>query len=250
MRTPEQIARFNASIEEMECKICDRFRYVEGKPCACLRRIAVHKRAFAGCVPQEFWDLTFGDMLYNLDVLRGPIATYCGLTEDGAVDPTPEWGLNYAMRNGKSLYLFGANGTGKTTYGNFVLMEFLRRRRYSVYYTTMMSIHTARTNSFSARQRDAELEMLLKNVDVLFLDELMKERVGLTDTVVRVLLEDVLKERYQNRRPTIVASNAEFAQIALPTEQGGYGTSIASMINGGRYQIVTFDPGDNREHVL
>lgn len=247
MRTPDQLARYAASIDEVSCSACGGVRYVEGQACACLRRIAVSKRAYAGCIPHEFWDLGFADMRYNLELLCGPIAEYCGLTPTGEHDPTTRGGLNRAMRTGKSLYLFGANGVGKTTYGCFVLMEVLRRRRYSVYYTTMMSLHTARTNSYSARTRDGELEQMLKEVDFLFLDELMKERVGNLDTAVRVLLEDVLKTRYQDQRPTIVASNVEFAQIGLPVAEGGYGASLASMMGGARYDLITFAPGDNRE---
>ena len=248
MRTPEQIARFNSSIDELPCSECDGFRFVDGAPCKCLRRIAIDKKAYAGCVPQEFWNLEFPDMRYNLEVLRGPIAQYVGRDEHGTVGvPLNTGGLNYAMRTGASLYMFGANGTGKTTYGCYVLMEVARRRRYSIYYTTLMSLHTARTNSFASRKGDADLERTLKEVDFLFLDELMKERVGNVDTAVRVLLEDVLKSRYQDRRPTIVASNVEFGQIALSTSDGGYGASIASMMNGARYGHITFEPGDNRE---
>jgi hypothetical protein len=252
MRSEVEIESHISSLMRRPCRLCSNARSISGPDgivsCSCVAKMEVDRRAYVACIPAEFIDMKWDDITFAIGPRNGPIAAYLGVDEKGRPKPeTP--GINHALRTGSSLYLFGANGAGKTTLGCYVLMDIMRRRRYTCYYTTMMHIAIARSGPFAARVHEGELIALLYNVDFLFIDEMGKERTNAIDTSNRVLVEGVLKERYQNRRPTIVASNVDFSQISQPVENGGYGASIASMMGGARYQHVTFDPQDIREEV-
>lgn len=236
MRTEAQVAEFRDSLSRIPCTKCDQTRYIGAQPCDCARRIAIEARAYEACIPYEFWHLKADGITHNREVFDEVVLPYCAV-------------LNANLRSGRSIYFQGTNGAGKTTFGNYILMEVIRRRAsQTCYYVMMTTIGSVLARSFADRAGMAAFENLLREVDWLFIDELLKERVRQADNQARVLFEDIVKSRYQDRKPVILASNATFDEIQLPADQGGYGKSIGSMLNGARYiPVMMSADADMRE---
>jgi DNA replication protein DnaC len=75
--------------------------------------------------------------------------------------------------------------------------------------------------------------------DFLAVDELGKEHYK-TDSYLMVQLESILKDRYDNGQPTLLASNLEYEVLS-----DLYGPTISSMLEG-RFTQVRLEGGDYR----
>ena len=58
---------------------------------------------------------------------------------------------------------------------------------------------------------------------------------------MRTQIERVLKRRHDHNLPTLVGSNATLEEIG-----GAYGSTVKSVLDGGKYKQVLFDQGDFR----
>jgi len=86
------------------------------------------------------------------------------------------------------------------------------------------------------------LERML-SADFLALDEMGKERVRDGDSFIRSQIERILKSRFDDGYPTLLATNADPSDM-----EKFYGASVASMIEG-KYQTVTLGTGDFRKRM-
>jgi DNA replication protein DnaC len=76
--------------------------------------------------------------------------------------------------------------------------------------------------------------------DFLAIDEMGKERFRDGDTFFRTELERLLKSRYEERMPTLLATNASLSEL-----DKYYGATLSSMLTG-KYECVMMEPGDFR----
>lgn len=116
-------------------------------------------------------------------------------------------------QKGVGLYLWGSNGTGKTTLMNCAFKEFIEKR-YKVRIFIMDEIVDKFTSSWYSDEEKQELNNILRNIDFLGIDEMGKnvdkdgKPVYLPDLVKRIM-ESVIRFRVQMNKPIWFASNTD-----------------------------------------
>jgi hypothetical protein len=228
MRLEDDVESFAAEARTkilLDCKECDG----EGPPgCSCVPLFNVRTKAYEACIPRDFWGVRVEDLSGNVDAFKGLVVPYTKK-------------LKTARRKGYGLMLMGNNGVGKTMFLSFVLMEAIRRTRFTTYYTTLLKLDHDIKRGFNDHEAARRLQWMLSS-DFLALDEMGKERVRDGDSFMRTQIERILKDRYDEGLPTLLATNATARELGK-----FYGDSVASII-GGKYQSVALkDVGDFRK---
>lgn len=212
VRTEAQVDEFRAELDQRN-DIGDETKWIYGQ-------------AFEAGVPRTFWKMVPKDVEgENREAFKRVVMRYVER-------------LHTARRKGYGLLLSGDNGTGKTMFGSWVLMSAIRIG-WNVYYTTAPELEADMQRGFRDREVSDRLEWLLGS-DFVFIDELGKEKHREGESWFRGQIERVLKRRYDDNAPTLLATNG--APDSLATD---YGASIADMIDG-KFQIVTLAPGSFR----
>lgn len=142
------------------------------------------------------------------------------------------WAQSLAERiaGGQGFYLFGPNGTGKTTLACAAARICLDRG---------MSVRFAVSTSLleSLREFGKEARSLaddLAGCDLLVIDDLGKEGAGTPRAAERLF--DLVNERYNRStllhpRPTLVTSNFRRGELPRMISEGGSGLAIASRLS-------------------
>lgn len=227
MRTPDECEEYKqlALQRRSKCRLC------QGKNagCQCLTEAVVKSGAYEACVPMDFWGYGPKSIKHNKPQF------------DQSVEPYVKR-IKTARLNGYGLIFLGDNGVGKTTFISYVLMQAIRAGMTS-YYTTMPQLDYDIKRGFNSKEHAERLELMLSS-DFLALDEMGKERFkGDNDTYMRTQVERILKRRFDNSLPVLMAANADMEEVNKL-----YGNSIASII-GGKYKTVMMEPGDFREQL-
>lgn len=196
--------------------------------CVCVSRSELRLRAFEAGVPRDFWDYTQDDVKYNREAFDAIVRPYVRK-------------LGRALKRGYGLLFLGDNGTGKTLFISYVLMAACRRN-FTAYYTTMTQLAHDVKRGFNDREAQQRLDWYLTS-DFLAIDEMGKERFKSGDTFMRTELERILKSRYDDGRPGLLATNASMKEL-----DEFYGATFTSMLVG-KYEQVIMEPGDYREQM-
>lgn len=229
MKLEDDVEAFEADARAeilADCKKCNG----SGDPdCGCVSDFATRTKAYEACVPRDFWKVKASDVTGNVEVFKGLVVPY---TER----------LKTAWSKGYGLLMTGNNGVGKTMFLSFVLMQIIRRTRYSVYYTTLLRLDHDIKRGFNDTEAARRLQWMLGS-DFLAIDEMGKERFREGDTFMRSQIERILKDRYDEGMPTLIATNADRKEIGE-----FYGASVASILEG-KYKPVPLSPGDFRKRM-
>jgi len=211
MRTPEQVSIFQASMAE---------RFGDDDT-----RALYYTRCYEACIPKTFWNVGSGDIKYNRAAFDACVLKYTAR-------------MKVAMVRGYSLLFSGDNGAGKTIFMSFVLTQALRRGR-TAYYTTLAQLDADIKRGFHSPDSDRRLAFLLDS-DFVAIDELGKEHYK-ADSWLTTQLELLLKRRYDDGDPVLLATNLSYAALTKM-----YGSSIESMLEG-KYTVVPLEAGDFRK---
>jgi DNA replication protein DnaC len=223
MRTVDDVERFDREVEAAR-KRCGRCQG-EDDDCQCAARARLRSAAYAACVPKDFWEWPVVSVTHNVEAFRGVILPYCER-------------LHVARRHGYGLVLLGECGVGKSLFMSMILTRALCCG-WSAYYTTTPELDHNTKRAFNDREVARRLDLML-GADFLALDELGKEQHRSGDNHMRVQVERVLKRRFDDSMPTLLAANMDEAGI-----EQAYGKTIASVIVG-KYQHVSLEAGDYR----
>lgn len=111
-----------------------------------------------------------------------------------------------ALKTGRSALFLGKPGTGKTHLAVGIGMQIMQRDNRSVLFTTVMRAIRRVKDTWSRDSRESESEAIAALVfpDLLILDEV---GVQFGSDTEKLILFDVLNERYEKRRPTLMLSN-------------------------------------------
>lgn len=111
------------------------------------------------------------------------------------------------VQDGHSLIFFGYNSSGKSHMGTWILAHAVSRG-LSAYYIMMTDLYDLYNKArFSSEDEERGALEYIKNCDFLMIDELGKE--PRTDASLSAI-ENMLKHRVANWKPTIIATNVDF----------------------------------------
>lgn len=128
---------------------------------------------------------------------------------------------------GQSLYVFGANGTGKTHLAMAVAREALAMG----YPVKAVVVPTLLESMRNRHVEDRALTASLRSCRLLVLDDLGKEA---PTAYACERLFDIINARYNDSRnlPVVVTSNYDLDSVAKRLAEGETGRSIASRLDG------------------
>lgn len=235
MKTREEIASFESRARSrmMQCKICEGLAL----GCECRKRFAHETRCYEACIPESFWWFDRKQVTHNIEVFDDLIIPYLQQF------PT-------AHRLGAGLFLYGANGCGKSCFLSYIGQRVARSNRFTVYYTTMPKLASDIGKTWNDKTGEAAARLAYyQSSDLVIIDELGKERSKAGDHFARVELERWVKERFDKLMPTLWASNLSPEDLGKDPENGGYGETVMSVIEG-RCKVVPMEPGDFRKGKL
>lgn len=116
-----------------------------------------------------------------------------------------------AYKTGRSLLFIGKPGTGKTHLAVGIGMHLLRQRRPVLFITVQRAIRRVRdTWSRDSAETESQAIGTLVFPDLLILDEV---GVQTGSEFEKNLIFDILNERYEKRRPSLLLSNLELADV-------------------------------------
>lgn len=186
--------------------------------CDCLKKMMLYMHLHKANVPREYYDLSMKDFKVNEDADK---------IDKLAVKPLIQRAIDNVdtmARDGKGLFLYGTNGTGKTMLSIEILKAAIRKK-HSIHYEMYPIVHeTFMKKGYKADEAKERLDNIFSNVDFLVLDEIGKELDGTSASLSAKLLEiHVLKKRVD--KVTILISNLNPDQI-----EEIYSKSINSML--------------------
>lgn len=166
------------------------------------RREAVQRewlaRLDASCIPERFLDRT----------LKTYIAKTSG--QQHALDFAQSYadGFDQALKTGRCALFVGMPGTGKTHLAAGIALRLMHRDRRLVLFTTVMRAVRSIKETWARGSEITETQAIAKLVapDLLILDEVGVQFGSETE---KLMLFDVLNERYERRRPTLLISNLD-----------------------------------------
>jgi len=209
------------SSRRFDCKDCKG----NDLKCRCRIEIAWDVEKFEACIPMDHWKATERVITHNESVFNELILKYCAK-------------LKTAYRNGYGMILVGEPGSGKTTFLSYILVCSIEKGYYP-YYTTFARLDHHLKMGFHDTAAARRLEEMLGRSFVV-IDDMGKENFKGGDSYFRAQFERILRERYENRMPTLLATNALTDEWKVL-----YGDSVASLLSG-RFIRAIMEPGDMR----
>jgi DNA replication protein DnaC len=129
------------------------------------------------------------------------------------------------INRGIGIILWGPYGTGKTFLANLILKD-LVRRGVNCYATTFSETVNALIATWSDIDEQRRFTERFMRSRVLLFDDLGKEyRNSLRDKLTPALFDNILRNRIQNARPTILTTNIKPDDLDL-----GYGGAVLSQL--------------------
>jgi DNA replication protein DnaC len=115
-------------------------------------------------------------------------------------------------KTGRSALFVGLPGTGKTHLAVGIGLEIMERGRTVLFTTVMRAVRRVKdTWGRDSRESESEAIAALVFPDLLILDEVGVQFGSETE---KLMLFDILNERYERRRPTILMSNLPREEVA------------------------------------
>lgn len=153
-------------------------------------------------IPERFHDRTLDTFVATTDKQRR--ALFAAKVYAGEFDRM--------LRKGCSMLFVGKPGTGKTHLACGIGLHVMREQNRTVLFTTVMRAIRRVKDSWSRDSRETESQAIetLVAPDLLILDEV---GVQFGSDFERNILFDVLNERYEKRRPSILMSNLPVADV-------------------------------------
>lgn len=136
-------------------------------------------------------------------------------------------------KTGRGAIFIGRPGTGKTHLAVGIGMELMKKGRPVLFTTVMRAIRRIKdTWSKGAVESESQAVAALVFPDLLILDEVGLQFGSETE---KNLLFDVLNERYEKRKSTLLLSN-----LTLPEVQGYLGERVFDRMREDGGEVVTF----------
>lgn len=146
-----------------------------------------------------------------------------------------------ALETGRSAIFIGKPGTGKTHLAVGIGLRIMHRDgRIVLFSTVMRAIRRVRNtwNNRNAEESETEAIKAFTRPDLLILDEV---GVQYGSDAEKLLIFDLLNERYESRRPTLLLSNLD-----LDCVRAYLGERVYDRLREDGGEVVVFDWGSHR----
>ena len=169
---------------------------------AAVERVRVwQKRLGMACIPERFRNRTLDS--YRADTPSQKAALAFAQTFADEFDSV--------MQTGRSAIFCGKPGTGKTHLAVGIALVAMSRNRTALFTTVMRAIRRVKDAwRKDADESESDIIRQLVEPDLLILDEV---GVQFGSEFERNLMFDILNERYENHRPTLLISNLNPADV-------------------------------------
>lgn len=143
--------------------------------------------------------------------------------------------FDQALATGRSVLFIGKPGTGKTHLAVGVGLRIMHRDSRTVLFTTVMRAIRRVKDTWNRESTESETQAIAALVfpDLLILDEV---GVQFGSDTEKLILFDVLNERYEKRRPTLLLSN-----LALDDVKAYLGERVFDRLREDGGEAIPFD---------
>lgn len=226
MRTEDEVERFRLLSRTDTILACE----CEGAnlDCECYGRHELKVAAYEAGIPRDFWFVKEEDVSHNVEIFKELIMPYCAK-------------LKKARVKGYGLLCLGDNGVGKTMFLSYVLARALRRG-FTAFYTSLPELDYELKRGFRDKTLTDRLHWYLTS-DFVVIDEMGKEQFKKGDSWIRLQVERILKQRFDESLPTLIATNTQEKEL-----EATYGATLTSIFDG-KYTPAQFESGDFRVHL-
>lgn len=149
-------------------------------------------------LPKRFWKVSFGDILPDSSEHKKIIKNYLSTIKD-------------RFNDGCGLFLWGNNGTGKTSCAAVVAKE-ARRQGYLVLFVRSTSLRDGIINGEMFDDSNTLYDRM-RSVDLLIIDDLGKEYSKEMGSYNEKMYEDLLRLRLDELKSTIITTNMNFGKL-------------------------------------
>lgn len=189
------------------------------------RRVrAWQQRLGNACIPERFTTRTLDSYQATTDGQHRALAFARQYADD----------FENVLKTGRSALFVGRPGTGKTHLAVGIALQIMAAGRTALFTTTLRAIRRIKdTWGKAAEETEAQAVSALTFPDLLILDE-----VGMQfgSDAEKLILFDVLNDRYEQRQPTLMLSN-----LAPDAIKGYLGERIFDRLREDGGQLIVFD---------
>lgn len=143
-----------------------------------------------------------------------------------------------SAQNGRSLVFIGKPGTGKTHLAIGIALQVMEAGHSALFVTVMRAIRRVKDTWGKSGESESDAIAAIVAPDLLILDEVGIQFGSETE---KLILFDILNERYELRKPCILLSN-----FTLPEVQAFLGERIFDRLREDGGQVVPFDWDSHR----
>ena len=188
------------------------------------------RRVGTACIPERFRDRTLDSFIATTEQQRKAL-NFAQQYADRFGD---------VMGEGCSALFIGKPGTGKTHLAIGIALAVMQTCSASALFTTTMRAIRRVKDTWKRGSEESETQAIAALVfpDLLILDEV---GVQFGSDTEKLILFDVLNERYEKRRPTLLLSNLTVAEV-----QGHLGERIFDRLREDGGGVVVFDWSSHR----
>ena len=153
-------------------------------------------------IPDRFHDRTLQNFIANAERQRSALAFAQAYATE----------FDQVMKIGRSALFVGKPGTGKTHLACGIGLQIMREQNRTVLFSTVMRAIRRIKDTWAKGSHESESQAIetLVAPDLLILDEVV---VQFGTDFEKNILFDVLNERYEKRRPTILMSNLAVNEV-------------------------------------
>lgn len=217
---------------QYRCKDCKDTGYIQSKPCHCFKQASINLLYRQSNIQEILKKENFSTLnmdYYSKDIYaKEDLSVYDYMSE--VVQRCRSYAANFP-NNGKSLYLVGKTGTGKTFLCNCIASAVIKQGHSVIYLTANHLFELFEQDTFGHdEESNVILDQYISECDLLIIDDLGSE---FDNTFTSSRLFYCINQRFLLKKSTIISSNLKSTEL-----RDRYSDRVASRIHGYYENII------------